>query len=77
MNKFFENRQLSTRGRKRGSGAQNRNNRNNISGTQNPNKKPRREITQIIEPQPEPPREPQEKADANMCLKVNIKKKKI
>ncbi|XP_055613716.1 zinc finger MYM-type protein 3 [Uranotaenia lowii] len=57
------------RGRKRAPAtprANNNNNRQQIS----PNKRIKRE--QISEPSPEPPREPVEKPDANMCLKYTF-----
>ncbi|XP_055635361.1 zinc finger MYM-type protein 4 [Toxorhynchites rutilus septentrionalis] len=55
-------------GRKRGAASPraNNNNRQQIS----PNKRIKRE--QINEPSPEPPREPTEKPDANMCLKYTF-----
>lgn len=56
------------RGRKRASASPraNNNNRQQLS----PNKRIKRE--QISEPSPEPPREPTEKPDANMCLKYTF-----
>lgn len=62
--------QLAARGRKR-SAANTRNvPRNNVTP---PSKRSRRSDNQpIIESPPEPPREPVEKPDANMCLKVII-----
>lgn len=57
-------------GRKRAQPAQARNNR--TSGTP-PGKRARRQDMIIMSPpQPEPPREPVEKADANMCLKFTF-----
>ncbi|XP_053693713.1 zinc finger MYM-type protein 3 [Sabethes cyaneus] len=54
-------------GRKRAANSRaNNNNRQQIS----PNKRIKRE--QISEPSPEPPREPAEKPDANMCLKYTF-----
>lgn len=56
------------RGRKRGPAPQNRN-RVQVSP---PNKRSRRQEMPVMIPQPEPPREPVEKADANMCLKFTF-----
>lgn len=57
------------RGRKRGPMTQNRNSRAQVSP---PNKRSRRQEMPVMIPQPEPPREPVEKADANMCLKFTF-----
>lgn len=57
------------RGRKRGPMPQNRNSRAQVSP---PNKRARRQEMPVMIPQPEPPREPVEKADANMCLKFTF-----
>lgn len=61
--------QHSQRGRKRASPAQPRNNR--TPGAP-PNKRGRRQEMAVLTPQPEPIREPVEKADANMCLKFTF-----
>lgn len=61
--------QGSQRGRKRGPMAQTRNSRAQVSP---PNKRSRRQEMPVMIPQPEPPREPVEKADANMCLKFTF-----
>lgn len=57
------------RGRKRGPMAQNRNSRAQVSP---PNKRSRRQEMPVPVMIPEPPREPVEKADANMCLKFTF-----
>lgn len=59
-------------GRKRAPAAprQNNNNRQQQQQQMSPNKRIKREP--IIEPSPEPPREPVEKPDANMCLKYTF-----
>ncbi|KAJ6636144.1 Zinc finger MYM-type protein 3 [Pseudolycoriella hygida] len=57
------------RGRKRGPVAQNRNSRTQASP---PSKRSRRQEMPVMIPAPEPPREPVEKADANMCLKFTF-----
>lgn len=56
------------RGRKRGPMPQNR----NRAQASPPNKRSRRQEMPVMIPQPEPPREPVEKADANMCLKFTF-----